>query len=94
MSPELKILLAAYLLIINLILFAAMGADKARARRGLRRVTERTLFTLCLLGGGLGGVLGMKAFRHKTRHRKFALGFPLILAGWCVLLWLLMFNKI
>ena len=75
-------------------MLAAMGADKARARRGLRRVPERTLFTLCLLGGGLGGVLGMKAFRHKTRHRKFALGFPLILAGWCVLLWLLMFNKI
>ncbi len=94
MSPDPKHLLYAWLLIINLYLFAVMGTDKSRARRHARRVPERTLFALCLLGGGLGGVLGIWTFRHKTRHLKFVLGFPLILAAWCVLLWLLMFNKI
>lgn len=68
-----------YLAAVNLLLFAVMGADKRRARRHARRVPERTLFTLCLLGGGLGGVLGMWVFRHKTRHWKFVVGFPLIL---------------
>lgn len=68
-----------YLLAVNLALFAVMGADKRRARRHMRRVPERTLFALCLAGGGVGGVLGMYAFRHKTRHLKFAVGFPLIL---------------
>ena len=72
-----------YLAVINLILFFTMGADKSRARRHMRRVPERTLFTLCLLGGGLGGVLGMRLFRHKTRHTKFVIGFPLILLAWC-----------
>lgn len=74
-----KTALLAYLTVINLLLFAVMGADKSRARRHARRVPERTLFALCVLGGGVGGVLGMWAFRHKTRHLKFAAGFPLIL---------------
>lgn len=78
-----------YLLAINLLLFAVMGADKRRARRSLRRVPERTLFMLCLLGGGVGGVLGMYVFRHKTRHVKFVVGFPLILiAETALLVWL------
>lgn len=78
-----------YLLAINILLFSVMGADKASARRNRRRVPERTLFTLCLLGGGVGGVLGMLAFRHKTRHARFVLGFPLILiAETALLVWL------
>ena len=72
-------LLFLYLAAINLALFCAMGADKRRARRHRWRVRESTLFTLCLLGGSLGGVLGMLAFRHKTRHWRFVLGFPVIL---------------
>ncbi len=78
-----------YLLAINLALFFTMGADKSLARHHKRRVPERTLFTLCLLGGGAGGVLGMLAFRHKTRHVKFVVGFPLILLAEAALLaWL------
>ena len=72
-------LLFLYLAVINLVLFCAMGVDKRRARRHRWRVRESTLFTLCLLGGSLGGVLGMLAFRHKTRHWRFVLGFPVIL---------------
>ncbi len=60
--------------------FCAMGADKRRARMKLRRVRERTLFIWALLGGSIGAILGMWAFRHKTRHWYFVLGMPAILA--------------
>lgn len=56
-------------------LFLLMGADKRLARRGGRRVPERTLFLLALLLGAPGGLLGMYVFRHKTRHWYFVLGF-------------------
>ena len=72
-------LLYLYLTVINLALFCVMGADKRRARLRRWRVRESTLFALCLLGGSLGGLLGMLAFRHKTRHWRFVLGFPAIL---------------
>lgn len=74
-------LLYTYLALANLALFITMGADKSFARRGERRVPEATLFLLALIGGGLGGILGMLCFRHKTRHRSFVIGFPLILAA-------------
>lgn len=77
-----KTVFLIYLAAINLALFAVMGADKARARRRARRVPEATLFFLALIGGALGGTLGMLAFRHKTRHASFFIGFPLILAAW------------
>lgn len=80
MSFDWRTVLFVYLAAVNVLLFAVMGADKRRARRRMRRVPERTLFVLCLLGGGAGGVLGMWTFRHKTRHWKFVVGFPLILA--------------
>ena len=84
-----KTAVLVYLMAINLVLFFVMGADKSHARRHKRRVPERTLFTLCLLGGGIGGVLGMLAFRHKTRHTQFVIGFPLILlAETSLLVWL------
>ena len=79
MSPELWQMLGGYLLLVNLAAFWVMGADKARARRGGWRIPEKTLFLPALLGGGLGGVLGMRLFRHKTRHWYFRLGFPLLL---------------
>ena len=57
------IYLLYYLAAMNLLLFVLMGADKAKAKRGARRVPEATLFFLAVLGGSLGGVLGMAAFR-------------------------------
>lgn len=61
-------LLAGYLLLVNLWAFGLMAFDKGRARRrGARRIRERTLFLSALLGGSLGAVLGMWAFRHKTK---------------------------
>ena len=92
MSKELWQLLGLYLALMNLAAFAAMGADKGRARRGRWRVSEKALFLPALLGGALGGVLGMRAFRHKTRRWYFRFGFPALLvlqlAGFCLLLWM------
>ena len=77
--PDPRLLLFSYLLLMSLILFAFMGADKRRAKRRAWRVPERTLFWLAALGGGLGGVLGMLAFRHKTKHASFCIGIPFLM---------------
>lgn len=71
--------LLVWLAVINLVTFAVYGIDKAKAKRGAWRVPERTLFLLPLLGGSLGALLGMKVFRHKTKHWYFVWGIPLIL---------------
>lgn len=76
-----------WLLAANLLSFALMGFDKRRSRRGGRRVAELTFFSLALLGGSLGAILGMYTFRHKTRHWYFRYGLPAILAGQLVLAW-------
>lgn len=68
-----------YLIIINLITFLAMYIDKKRAKWGKWRIKESTLFTLVLLGGGIGGIAGMHTFRHKTKKMRFVIGFPAIL---------------
>ena len=71
--------LLVWLAVINLVTFAVYGIDKAKAKRGAWRVPEKTLFLLPLLGGSLGALLGMKVFRHKTKHWYFVWGIPLIL---------------
>ena len=68
-----------YLLAINIITFLAMWLDKRKARKGSWRISEKALFTLVLLGGGVGGILGMYIFRHKTQKPRFVVGFPFIL---------------
>jgi len=64
---------------VNLLAFGLMGFDKGQAKRGGRRVPERTLFLAALLGGSPGAILGMWTFRHKTRHWYFKFGLPAIL---------------
>ncbi len=68
-----------YLIAINIITFLVMGLDKWKAKRGSWRIQEATLFTLVLFGGGIGGILGMIVFHHKTQKAKFQIGFPMIL---------------
>lgn len=82
----LLILLGAYLLLINLDAFILMASDKSHARRGKRRIPEATLFLVAVLGGSLGIIAGMYAFRHKTQHDSFTIGMPLILLFEAVLI--------
>lgn len=67
------------IIVMNLLSFALMGIDKHRAKAGKWRIKEATLFLVTGLFGGLGGTLGMFAFRHKTKHWYFKLGFPALL---------------
>ena len=62
-------------LVMSLVLFVTMGLDKRRARNGQRRVPEKRLFLLAAICGAPGGLLGMYAFRHKTKHWYFVFGF-------------------
>ena len=67
------------LAVMNIISFTLMGVDKMKAKMGKWRIPERTLFLFTALFGGLGGVLGMQVFRHKTQHKAFVWGFPALL---------------
>lgn len=77
-------LLGIWLVLINLVTFLVFGLDKWKARRkvrneAVRRVSEKTLFLLSILGGSIGALLGMRVFHHKTLHRSFRYGIPAIL---------------
>lgn len=78
-----------YLIIINLITFFTMWMDKRKAKKGKWRIPENTLLLFVLLGGGIGGIVGMYVFRHKTQKTKFVIGFPVILICEVILLILL-----
>lgn len=79
MSP-LTAALLLYLAAVNVATFLVYGTDKRRAKKDKRRVPEKTLFLLALIGGSVGAWTGMYAFRHKTRHWYFVWGIPTILA--------------
>lgn len=72
-------LIAIYWVLINLVGFSVMGIDKRKAQKKQYRISEKTLFTVALLGGSLGTTIGMNYFRHKTKHWYFKCGMPLIL---------------
>ena len=78
-------LLTAWLVFWNVAAFLLYGYDKMQAKRDRRRVPEKTLFLVALMGGSVGALAGMYHFRHKTRHWQFRLGLPVILAGQLVL---------
>lgn len=82
---------AVALLILNLCTFLLYGIDKYKARHHLWRIPESTLLLLALVGGSLGAWAGMHVWHHKTLHRKFRYGVPLIIlmqAGAVLVLWL------
>lgn len=68
-----------YLIVVNLIAFYLMGRDKALARKRERRIAERTLFLWAAIGGSAGAIVGMRTWRHKTKHASFTFGMPAIL---------------
>lgn len=78
-SRQLLLLLLCYLAAINAVAFIAYGIDKWKAKRGQWRIAETTLLLLAALGGSLGAWLGMKVWHHKTQHKKFRYGIPMII---------------
>lgn len=68
-----------YLLIINVVTGVVFGLDKWQAGLGGPRIAEVTLLVMAVLGGSGGALLAMYVFRHKTRHRRFSWGLPIIL---------------
>lgn len=69
-----------YLLLINALGFLLMLIDKWKAKHNRWRIPEATLMGVAALGGSIGSLLGMYTVRHKTKHVKFTVGIPLILA--------------
>ena len=76
----------AIIAVMNIAAFVLMGHDKRCARQGKWRVPEKRLFLVTACFGGLGGVLGMKVFHHKTKHWYFMVFFPILLIVQIVLL--------
>ena len=68
-----------YLLVINAATFIIYGIDKDKAKKAKWRISEATLLTMAAVVGSIGAWLGMKAWHHKTQHRKFKYGVPIIL---------------
>lgn len=68
-----------YLVIINIITFIVYGIDKWKAQKKRWRISERMLLFLVIIGGSVGALAGMYTFHHKTLHKKFTIGVPLIL---------------
>ncbi len=88
------ILFALLVIVMNVAAFVLMGEDKRRARAGEWRISEKMLFLVTALFGGLGGTLGMLVFRHKTKHWYFRKGFPALLVIQIVLIVLLLIPQL
>lgn len=73
-----EVWLMGYVLLVSLTLFLMMKIDKVKAQKNQYRISERTLWTLAIIGGALGGTAGMRLFRHKTKHVSFTIGFPVL----------------
>ena len=68
-----------YLAAINVIAFMVYGIDKLKAKKGKWRIPEATLLLLAIVSGSIGAWCGMKVWHHKTMHKKFRYGIPLII---------------
>ena len=77
-----------YLIVINVVTFLVYGIDKWKAKQGSWRISEATLMVLAIVGGSIGALLGMKIWHHKTMHKKFKYGLPLILLAQIALIYL------
>ena len=82
-------LILLYLVAINIVTFFMYGIDKWKAKRSKWRIPETTLLGLAAIGGSIGAWLGMRVWHHKTMHKKFQFGIPLILIiQLAIVLWL------
>lgn len=88
----LLIAILLYSAVVSVFTFFVFGWDKSAAKQGHRRVPEKALFTLALVGGCPGAIAGMHILRHKTKHIQFRLGLPAILVFQTVLVLVILFG--
>lgn len=69
-----------YYIAVNAAAFVMYGADKFFAKKGMRRISEKALILIAALGGAFGAYAGMQIFRHKTKHAKFNISIPVLMA--------------
>lgn len=74
-----RVILIIYLVFINFMGIASMASDKIRAMEHRFRIPEGVLFTIAVIGGSIGSIIGMLLFHHKVRKASFRFGLPLIL---------------
>ena len=74
-------LIVIYLVAINIVTFFMYGIDKWKAKRSKWRISEATLLGMAIIGGSIGAWLGMRVWHHKTMHKKFQFGIPLIIVA-------------
>lgn len=79
---SIPLILFYYFLGVNLLLFILMGIDKRAAKRKKWRIPERRLLTLGIIGGGIGGILGMIVFHHKTHRIYFTICYVVNIICW------------
>ena len=78
-------IISIYLIFINILSLVFCGIDKFCARQRLWRIPEKVLLGLCAIGGAPAFWLGMQLFRHKTRHKRFVLGVPVMAILWLLI---------
>ena len=82
-----------YLVVINVATFFTYGLDKWKAKRSRWRIREAALLLLAVLGGSIGAWLGMKVWHHKTQHKKFKVGIPIIIIAQAIIIWYFFFRR-
>ena len=76
----------AYFITVNVLGLVLFGIDKWKAKHDKWRISEATLLSLTVIGGSIGTWVGMKVWHHKTMHKKFKYGIPLVMVLQFVLL--------
>ena len=81
MTPEniIPVILWVYLGVISIVGFILPAVDKIKAQQGKWRISEKSLFTVSVLGGSVAMYISMRLFHHKTKHKRFMIGIPLII---------------
>ena len=72
-------IILGYLLAVNITSFLLYGIDKYKAKKGRWRISEATLLLMAVIGGSIGTWAGMRLWHHKTMHKKFKYGIPIII---------------
>ena len=72
-------IILGYLLAVNIATFLLYGIDKYKAKKGRWRISEATLLLMAVIGGSIGAWVGMRIWHHKTMHKKFKYGIPIII---------------